>query len=71
MGFFWIFMPARHVEPTCTLGDELSMGYQTFNKVDQKILCLRFELEAEESLTFFGQISALPNLRKKKFSSVF
>ena len=61
-------MSARHVVPTCTLGDKLSLGYQTFNKIDQKILCLRLDLEAEVILTFFGQISATSNLRKNFFS---
>lgn len=63
-------MSARHVLPTCTLDDKLSLGYQAFNKIEQKILCLRLELDAEEIITFFGQISATSNLRKK-ISSVF
>ena len=65
MGFFWIFMSAGHVIPTCTLGDKLSLGYQTFKKIDQKILCLRLELEAEEVLTFLAKFQPLPIWEKK------
>ena len=60
-------MSARYVVPTCSLGDKLSLGYHTFNKIDRKILCLRLDLEAEVILTFFGQISATSNLRKNIF----
>ena len=64
-------MSARHVVPTCTLGAQLSLGYQTFIKIDQKILCLRLDLEAEEVLTFFWSNFSHFQFAKKIFSSVF